>query len=199
MNKPNKYITIIFIFTICYLIYGYISNEKTKVKNIKKSNILNKMPTQTEVIENLPRVTSPSNNFSEKSDALEEKHNSLVWGKNPFLFPEGIDIYKKINKESNKNIETATNNNNGLSDNNKVVEEAQNRSEIKVNSILISGKQKVAAINCSPYVVSIGDWIEDDEVLEITSDYIILGRAGAERKLCLNYYPLSNIDEKNEK
>lgn len=62
-------------------------------------------------------------------------------------------------------------------------------SPLKVKAILISDRIRLALID--RHIVTIGDPIQDEKVLEIKSDRVILGKGNQSRTLLLSQSPIS--------
>ncbi|MBW1741409.1 MAG: hypothetical protein JRJ42_09810 [Deltaproteobacteria bacterium] len=168
MKTPNKYITIVFVLAVLFAAYELvISPAKKKPASKPKKTVQSSLPelllpvSQPASLEHLPAGLPKVSR--DGSIIKRKKVKNLGWGRDPFLFPEGIEPYKKVTR----------------------VEQEKILSRLKVNAILISGKQKVATIDHAPYVVSIGDWIENEQVLEIEPGRIILGKGDKKRELLL--------------
>jgi hypothetical protein len=59
---------------------------------------------------------------------------------------------------------------------------------LKVKAILISDRIRMASIG--PYIVTVGDSIEDEKVLQITPDQVVLGKGKKKRTLFLDQSPV---------
>lgn len=187
MKKPNIFIIIIFIAAIIYAIYnlGIPSSKKILSSNPNWSTDQSKNALE-------------SGNASQGKSSLEKdtdkkfKRRLLPWGKDPFIFPEGKDSYKK--KSWKKVVKHPVNRPK------KVVKRKAKPLSIKITSILISEDQKVATIDRAPYVVTIGDWIENEQVLEIMPDRVIFGNNGITQEILLKSLSNSsrNFRGKNE-
>jgi hypothetical protein len=102
-------------------------------------------------------------------------------GKDPFVLPLGIRLLSK-------------------SDTNSVTKGTSPTTEIKpmdiplkVNAILISDRIRFASID--RHIVTVGDSIHDERVLEIKNDRVILGKGDKKRTLLLNQSPIKLIVE----
>lgn len=172
MKTPNKYITIIFILTVTYGIYNLATPSSKKTWDSKPN----------EEIELSTGALDPGDTFKGKSGFEEDmdkkdERKMLPWENDPFIFPEGMDPYKK---KSNKKAATAP-----AKKREKVIRKGEKPLSLKITSILISEDQKVATIDRAPYVVTIGDWIENVQVLEIMHDRVIFGRNGRRQEILL--------------
>lgn len=59
---------------------------------------------------------------------------------------------------------------------------------LKVNAILISDRIRLASID--RHIVTVGDLIQDEKILEIKDDRVILGKGGNKRTLLLSQSPV---------
>jgi len=172
MKKPNKFIIIIFIATIIYAVYnlGIPSSKK-----ILSSNPNDSTKQSTDALGSKNSFQGISG--SEKNTDEKYKRKMLPWGKDPFIFPEGKDPYKKkfLKKVAKTPVKRPK----------KVVKRIAKPLSLKITSILISEDQKVATIDRAPYVVTIGDWIENEQVLDIMPDRVIFGNNGLTQEILL--------------
>ena len=90
----------------------------------------------------------------------------MVLGRNPFQLPPGVKL-GPARKEATEDAE---------------------RTVEKVTAILITDSRKVASINHQ--VVTIGDWVDGEQVLDIKPDRVVLGRSGRKRELILEESPI---------
>jgi hypothetical protein len=97
-------------------------------------------------------------------------------GKDPFVLPPGVRLLSK-------------------SDTNSVTKGTSPTTEIKpmdiplkVNAILISDHIRFASID--RHIVTVGDSIHDERVLEIKNDRVILGKGDKKRTLLLSQSPV---------
>jgi hypothetical protein len=104
-------------------------------------------------------------------------------GRDPFLLPSGVRLLSK-------------------SDSALAAKGAPSKSETKLNdvspplivkAILISDHIRLASID--RYIVTIGDTIHDEKVLEIKTDRVILGKGDKKRTLLLSQSPIRLIVE----
>jgi len=168
MKKPNKYLTIFFILAIVYALYSMVPSSSKK-KTPSKPSEAPEYPTGELDLGDTFKEKSGSAKMSYK----KEKQKMLPWGTDPFIFPEGMDPYHKMKKRDPKKVVKGpvTGINTGGQWRHKLL-------SLKITSILISEDQKVATLDQAPYVVTIGDWIGNVEVLDIMSDRVIFGRQG---------------------
>jgi hypothetical protein len=96
--------------------------------------------------------------------------------RDPFVLPPGIRLLSKT-------------------DTNSVTKGTSPTTEIKpmdiplkVNAILISDRIQLASID--RYIVTVGDSIHDERVLEIKNDRVILGKGDKKRTLLLSQSPV---------
>ena len=83
-----------------------------------------------------------------------------IWGRNPFLSKEEIRSLQKKETISMPSISPRC-------------------PHWEVKSILISGSSKIATIN--EHIVTVGDFLGEEKVLEINEDSVVLGRDGKRR------------------
>lgn len=100
--------------------------------------------------------------------------------RDPFLFPPGV--HPLSNKEApvrakGTPLKLSSNPGDGFP------------SPLKVKAILISDRIRLALID--RHIVTIGDSIQDEKVLEITKDRVILGKKDQKRTLLLSQSPVS--------
>ena len=104
-------------------------------------------------------------------------------GRDPFVLPPGIHLLSK-------------------SDTNSVAKGGSSTTEIKpmdiplkVNAILISDRIRLASID--QHIVTVGDSIHDEKILEIKNDQVILGKGDKKRTLLLSQSPVRlTVEEK---
>jgi hypothetical protein len=104
-------------------------------------------------------------------------------GRDPFVLPSGVRLHSK-------------------SDTNSLTKGASSTTEIKpmdiplkVNAILISDHIRLASID--QHIVTVGDLIHDEKILEIKNDRVILGKGDKKRTLLLSQSPVRlTIEEK---
>ena len=173
MKKPNKYLTILFISTMIYAVYNLAAPSGKK----------NREPKPGEATESPTGEFELANAFREKSGSVKnnykkEKQKMLPWGKDPFLFPEGMDPYHKMKKVSPKKVADRP-----VKDINTG---RYHLLSLKITSILISEDQRAATINRAPYVVTIGDRIGDVQVIDILQDRVIFAKHGKTQEIFLS-------------
>jgi len=97
--------------------------------------------------------------------------------RDPFLLPSGVRLLsKEIPVQENKKIPQATE------------ETKPAETPLKLKAILIGDHIRLASIDRS--IVSIGDFINGEKVLEIRSDRVILEKEGKKRTLVLDQSPI---------
>ena len=106
--------------------------------------------------------------------------------RDPFLLPAGVRLLSKIDTASGtKGIPSKTE---GKPDD-------MLPSPLKVKAILISDHVRLALID--RHIVTVGDSIQDEKVLEIKTDRVILGKGDQKRTLLLSQSPvLLNVEER---
>jgi hypothetical protein len=100
-------------------------------------------------------------------------------GRDPFLLPEGVRLLSKNDtalggKGTSSTMEAKPN--------------GMLPSPLKVKAILISDHVRLALID--RYILTVGDLIHDEKVLEIKTDRVILGKGDQKRTLLLSQSPV---------
>jgi len=162
MKTPNKYVTIVFGLAVLFVTYELVISPAMKRPTSKPNKAIESPPAEPPPAPIEPLTVGSITKPRDGASVRQKRGKTLEWGRDPFLFPKGIEPYKKVEEEKEEML---------LS--------------LKVHAILISGRQKVATINRAPYVVSINDWIENEQVLEIKPDRVVLGKNGKSRELLL--------------
>jgi hypothetical protein len=107
-------------------------------------------------------------------------------GRDPFLLPSGVRLLSKIDTAS------------GVKGTPSKTEGKPNDilpPPLKVKAILISEHVRLALID--RYIVTVGDSIRDEKVLEIKTDRVILGKGDQKKTLLLSQSPvLLTIEER---
>jgi hypothetical protein len=98
--------------------------------------------------------------------------------RDPFLLPPGVHLLSKISLAGIKGIPSKT----GSQPNNIPP------SPLKVKAILISDHVRLALID--RHIVTVGDSIHAEKVLEIKTDRVILGKGDQKRTLLLSQSPV---------
>lgn len=150
-----------FLLAVLYGAYELVISPDKK-RPVSKPDKVIESP-QAPLVAPLTTATRPGPG---RSSITQEMVKNLSWGRDPFVFPYGVQPYKKVK---------------GMP------------MPLKLNSVLISGEQKVATVNRVPFVVSVGDWIGNEQVLAIEPDRIVLGKKGSKRKLLLESLKLTPI------
>ena len=94
-------------------------------------------------------------------------------GRDPFVLPQGVHLLSKeivtsgTQEVSSKDIAPPS---------------------LKINAILISDRIRLASID--RHIVTVGDSIHDEKVLEIKNDRVILGKGDKKRTLLLSQSPV---------
>jgi hypothetical protein len=108
--------------------------------------------------------------------------------RDPFLLPLGVYLLSKegeapVRKEKVTKPEAK-------------IEKTETPS-FKVRAILISGQVRLATIG--PHIVTVGDQLDDETILEIENDRVILGRGDKKRTLHLQQSPVQlTVEEKKQ-
>lgn len=116
----------------------------------------------------------------------QKKVESQKKVRNPFLLPPGVYLLSKEGPPSSQKEGSTT----------AMIKRLKiDSSPLKVKAILISDHLRLATIG--RFVVTIGDAIHDERVLEIKTDRVILGKGDKKRTLLLNQNPVQlTIEDK---
>jgi hypothetical protein len=107
-------------------------------------------------------------------------------GRDPFRLPEGIRLLSKINA-----VQEAK----GTTSKSEAKPTDISPPPLKVKAILISDHVRLALID--RHIVTVGDSIHDEKVLEINADRVLLGKGDQKRTLLLSQSPvLLTIEER---
>jgi hypothetical protein len=107
-------------------------------------------------------------------------------GRDPFLLPSGVHLLSKTDI--------------GLGTKGTPLKSGGNPTDVlpsplKVKAILISDRIRLALID--RHIVTVGDSVQDEKVLEIKTDRVILGKGDQKRTLLLSQSPVSlTVEEK---
>lgn len=165
MKSTRKFIFIAFILSILYVLYEafpFFTKGKIFSKNKKLIEITNGQ--SADATDNIKSNPSQEEIFT----AQEQRKKKLMWGRNPFLYPEDIDPSKETEEPQTKSSEPSRT---------KVV----TKGSFKLTSIIITNDQKTAIIDQEPFVVRKNDKINGQRVLDIHEDRIIVERNGKRR------------------
>jgi hypothetical protein len=104
--------------------------------------------------------------------------------RNPFFLPPGVRLLSKSNasgitKETESKVET----------------HSLDLSPQQVKAILISGHIRLALID--RHIVTVGDKLKDERILQIKADQVILGKGDKKRTLLLSQSPVRLTVEEN--
>jgi hypothetical protein len=108
--------------------------------------------------------------------------------RDPFLLPAGVRLLSKVDAASGTKgiLARADGKRNDIP------------GPLKVKAILISDHVRLALID--RHIVTVGDSIHDEKVLEIKADRVTLGKGNQKRTLLLSQSPvLLTVEEKKEK
>ena len=113
----------------------------------------------------------------------EEMGLSQDFKRDPFLLPSGIRLLSKneptLGTFENKSIDMSP-------------------LPLKVKAILISDHIRLASID--RYIVTVGDSIYDEKVLEIKADQVVLGKGDKKRTIFLDQSPIKlTVERQGEK
>ena len=97
-------------------------------------------------------------------------------GRDPFLLPLGVHLLSKIGAPS------------GARGGPSGMDDKPDENLMKVKAILISDRARLALID--RHIVTIGDSIHGEKVLEINTDRVILGKGDQKRTLLLSQSPV---------
>jgi ABC-type Fe3+-hydroxamate transport system substrate-binding protein len=122
----------------------------------------------------------------QKDDVNQSQKKNLEdgQGRNPFFLPPGVCLLSKthtswVSKETESKMETYP----------------LDLSPQRVRAILISEHIRLALID--RHIVTVGDKIKDEKILEIKKDHVILGKGDKKRTLLLSQSPLRLTVEEN--
>ncbi len=100
--------------------------------------------------------------------------------RDPFALPSGIRLLSKEHTTSKTQEVSSTD---------------ISPPSLKVNAILISDRIRLASID--QHIVTVGDSIHDEKILEIKNDQVILGKGDKKRTLLLSQSPVRlTVEEK---
>jgi len=104
-------------------------------------------------------------------------------GRDPFVLPPGVRLLSKseptLGKVENKPIEIPP-------------------LPLKIKAILISDHIRLASID--RYIVTVGDVIYDERILEIKADQVVLGKGDKKRTIFLDQSPIKlTVERQGEK
>jgi len=117
------------------------------------------------------------NRLSDTPELADKKSlTEKAWGRDPFGFPPGVELRVAEQGESLKAV--------------KAVEPPVK----KVTAILITDSRKVASINHK--VVTVGDLIDGERVLEIKPDRVILQKGPRKQVITLDESPIQWTKDK---
>ena len=103
--------------------------------------------------------------------------------RDPFLLPSGVRLLSK-NEPALGKFETGPNDVSPL--------------PLKIKAILISDHIRLASID--RYIVTVGDSIYDEKVLEIKADQVVLGKGDKKRTIFLDQSPIKlTVERQGEK
>ncbi|MFH1757656.1 MAG: hypothetical protein ABH969_06390 [Pseudomonadota bacterium] len=127
-----------------------------------------------------------------EGDSTRQKMAGSGPGRNPFSLPAGIHLRSK-----SKTVPMAS----------KVLETAPKKetkvldvpppppAPLKVRAILITSQSRLALID--RHIVSVGDSIQEEKILEIAKDRVVLGKGDKKRTLLLHQSPVHlTVEEK---
>ncbi|MFH1007986.1 MAG: hypothetical protein V1800_10880 [Candidatus Latescibacterota bacterium] len=100
----------------------------------------------------------------DSSEDYPERSRERGWGRNPFLTPE------ETAPPQERMVETPS----GL---------PEKLSDLEVNTILVGGSRSIAIMG--GHTIAVGDWIGEEQVLEINPDHVVLGKNGGSRAIRL--------------
>jgi hypothetical protein len=109
-------------------------------------------------------------------------------GRDPFLLPPGVQLLSKTGTVLGVK---------GMSSRSEGQPNDILPSPLKVNAILIGDHIRLASID--QYILTVGDSIHDEKVLEIKNDRVILGKGDKKRALLLSQSPIRLTVEEGER
>lgn len=161
MLKNKLFIVVIAVLFIVMVVHNlrFFSNLSDKKENIVISKNQTSILTQEKADEPL----------SQGKDFPEDL-GSRGWGRNPFLTPEEI-VSIREGKVQPRSV---------------LREELPHQEELplplyKISTILVSDSRKIAIIGNT--IVTVGDWVGQEKVLEINPNNVVLGKDGRKRVL----------------
>lgn len=110
----------------------------------------------------------------------EKEGSEQGGGRNPFALPSGIRPLLKKEKEEGKTAKVSEK----ILPEPKMLNKKEVLPEMKVNSILITNSWKLAILNSR--VVTIGDVVGNEKVVDIQKDRIIMESGGQKRTILLD-------------
>jgi hypothetical protein len=105
-------------------------------------------------------------------------------GRDPFALPLGIRLLSKLPKEDTNSLAKGT-------ASSRAIPKAEIKSmdiPLKVTAILVSDHIQLASVN--GYIVTVGDSVHDEKVLEIKNDRVVMGKGDNRRTLLLSQSPV---------
>ncbi len=127
---------------------------------------------------------------SKGKKGLSQKRGSTPsWGRNPFLLPSGVRLKSKSDSAvvTEKAVSTS---------NKKANTPGNPNADLEVRAIFISEHIRLASIDS--HLVTVGDVINDEEILKIENDRVILGKGDKKRAIFLYQSPIQVIIEKRQ-
>ena len=100
-------------------------------------------------------------------------------GRNPFVLPSGVRLLSQSDTASVTKGALSTM---------EIKPMDSSPPSLKVNAILISDRIRLASID--QHIVTVGDSIHDEKILEIKNDRVILGKGDKKRTLLLSQSPV---------
>lgn len=124
-----------------------------------------------------------------KKGRSPKRGSTPSWGRNPFLLPPGV----RLKSKSDSAVVTEK----AVSSSNKKANTPGNpNADLEVRAIFISEHIRLASIDS--HLVTVGDVINDEEILEIKNDRVILGKGDKKRAIFLYQSPIQVIVEKRQ-
>ena len=133
----------------------------------------------------------PSKTAGQKTKGIlpHQEQVESGWGRDPFLLPSGVHLLSRSDPAL-----TPQDTPSRLDGKSREVPPPS----LEVRAILISDRLRLASID--QQIVTVGDLIHDERILEIQTDRVVLGKEGRKRILLLTQSPVRlTIEGKKEK
>jgi len=131
--------------------------------------------------------------FRGQDDSAQQKMMGSGPGRNPFSLPAGIHLRSKGTAVpmASKVLETAPKRETKVLD----IPPPPPPAPLKIRAILITSQSRLALID--RHIVRVGEFIQEEKILEIAKDYVVLGKGDKKRTLLLHQSPIHlTVEEK---